>query len=71
MLTLLPPLLVSQPSHYDIEMHDVCCKTWDETKNNLTLYYYRPVLFYGKSYKVAKKGKVGNSKVELSQEDWF
>ena len=69
MLTLLPPLLVSHPPHYDEEMHEICRKTWDETKNNFTLYYYRPVLFYGRSYDVAVKGKVGNCKVELPEED--
>ena len=68
MLTLLPPLLVLQPPNYDEEMHEICRKTWDETKDNFTLYYYRPVLFYGKSNNVAVKGRVGNSKVELLED---
>ena len=68
MLTLLPPLLVLQPPNYDEEMHEICRTTWDETKNSFTLYYYRPVLFYGKSNSVAVKGRVGNSKVEFLED---
>ena len=66
MLTLVPPLLVNEPTSFDEEKCDTFRKTWDENKEDDILYYYRPVLFYGNSSNVAAKGLVGNLKCEVN-----
>ena len=59
MLTLLPPLLVIQPSEYKDDVQDTNRLTWDETSDQ-PLIYYRPVVVYGNQLHVAVKGLVGN-----------
>ena len=59
MLTLLPPLLVIQPSWYKDDVQDTNRATWDEN-NDQSLIYYRPVVVYGNQLNVAVKGLVGN-----------
>ena len=66
MLTLIPPLLVDKPYCYDEYQHDTFRKTWDETKeSDQPLFYYRPILVYGISQKIAAKGLVANSEQEI------
>ena len=68
MLTLVPPLLVHEPTSFAEEKCQTFRKTWDERKENGILYYYRPALFYGNSTNVAVKGLVGNTEYEIYEE---
>lgn len=66
MLTLIPPLLTEEPYCYDECQHDTFRKTWDERKgSDQPLFYYRPILVYGISQKIAAKGLVANSEQEI------
>lgn len=64
MLTLLPPLLITQPEWQDDDIQDTNRLTWNEEQRRRPLIYYRPVMVYGNHLSrlsVATKGLVGNS----------
>ncbi|XP_019851315.1 PREDICTED: uncharacterized protein LOC109581547 isoform X1 [Amphimedon queenslandica] len=64
MLTLLPPLLITQPLLQDDAIQDTNRLTWNEEQRGRPLIYYRPVLVYGNQLSqlsVATRGLVGNS----------
>ena len=64
MLKLLPPLLVicdeKQRHGFNKELYDTFRPTWDDTKDVLNIFYYRPVLVCGNQHSIAVQGLVGN-----------
>ena len=74
MLKLLPPLLVvcdeKQQHRINKEIYDTFRPTWDDTKDLSNIFYYRPVLLYGKQHSIAVKGLVGNCEKPQIHNQW-
>ena len=60
MVTLIPPMICSQPVRYNEHHHDIKQCAWTIEDGPYKLVYIRPVLFYGRNGNVAAKGQVGN-----------
>ena len=60
MVTLIPPMICSQPVRYNEHHHDIKQCAWTIEDGPYKLVYIRPVLFYGLNGNVAAKGQVGN-----------
>ena len=60
MVMLNPPAISLLPQVYCEDWHDKHATKWKDSRGANSLVYYNPVLFYGFTLDVARKGEVGN-----------